>query len=61
MNHGLRRLDEVPVCLRLIRKIHAELLSGVRGSERTLGEFRRSQNWICPVGGSAVKAARSMR
>jgi len=50
MNHGLRRLDELPVCLRLIREIHAELLSGVRGSERTPGEFRRSQNWIGPAG-----------
>ncbi|MCU0870835.1 MAG: Fic family protein [Pirellulaceae bacterium] len=50
MNHGLRRLDELPVCLRLFREIHAELLSGVRGSERTPGEFRRSQNWIGPAG-----------
>jgi Fic family protein len=50
MNRGLRRLDELPVCLRLFREIHAELLSGVRGSERTPGEFRRSQNWIGPAG-----------
>ena len=50
MNYGLRRLDELPVCLRLLREIHAELLQGVRGSERTPGEFRRSQNWIGPQG-----------
>lgn len=50
MNYGLRRLGELPVCLRLIREIHAELLSGVRGAERTPGEFRRSQNWIGPAG-----------
>jgi len=56
MNHGLRRLDELPVCLRLIREIHAELLQGVRGSERTPGEFRRSQNWIGP-GGSTLQTA----
>jgi len=50
MNHGLHRLGELPICLRLIREIHGELLSGVRGSERTPGEFRRSQNWIGPAG-----------
>jgi Fic family protein len=50
MNHGLHRLGELPVCLRLIREIHGELLSRVRGSERTPGEFRRSQNWIGPAG-----------
>jgi len=50
MNHGLRRLGELPLCLRLIREIHAELLAGTRGSDRTPGEFRRSQNWIGPAG-----------
>jgi Fic family protein len=40
MNHGLGRLPELPLCLRLIREIHAELLKGVRGSERTPGECR---------------------
>jgi len=34
MNHGLRRLEELPVCLRLIREIHGELLQGVRGAGR---------------------------
>ena len=48
MNHGLRRLETLPVSLRLIREIHEKLLAGVRGSERTPGEFRRSQNWIGP-------------
>ena len=57
MNHGLKRLGEFPVCLRLIREIHAELLSGVRGSERTPGEFRRSQNWIGPGGCTLLTAA----
>ena len=56
MNHGLRRLAELPVCLRLVREIHAELLAGVRGSERTPGEFRRSQNWIGP-GGCTLETA----
>jgi Fic family protein len=48
MNHGLARLKDLPLSLRLIREIHAELLKGVRGAHRTPGEFRRSQNWIGP-------------
>lgn len=46
MNYGLDRLATLPLSLRLIREIHAELLRGVRGAERLLGEFRTSQNWI---------------
>jgi Fic family protein len=50
MNYGLRRLRDFPISLRLIREIHAELLSGARGSDRNPGEFRTSQNWIGPSG-----------
>ncbi|HOV02817.1 MAG TPA: Fic family protein [Hyphomicrobiales bacterium] len=47
MNHGLARIkDGFPVSLRLIREIHAILLSDGRGSNKQPGEFRRSQNWI---------------
>lgn len=46
MKHGLTRLAALPVSVRLIREIHAELLRGVRGSRLTPGELRRSQNWI---------------
>ena len=49
MNDGLKRLDTLPLSLRLIREIHAKLLQGVRGENRTPGEFRRSQNWIGPA------------
>ncbi|MDB6017140.1 MAG: Fic family protein [Pedosphaera sp.] len=49
MNYGLKRLNDLPLSLRLIREIHAKLLAGVRGSNRTPGEFRRSQNWIGPA------------
>jgi len=45
MNHGLARLAELPVSVRLIREIHEHLLRGVRGSRLTSGELRRSQNW----------------
>ena len=47
MDHGLARLREgFPLSNRLIREIHAALLSKGRGSGKTPGEFRSSQNWI---------------
>ena len=50
MHYGLERLEDFPLSLRLIREIHAELLSTGRGSEKNPGEFRTSQNWIGPTG-----------
>ena len=46
MRYGLKRLEELPLSLRLLREIHAVLMKGARGSGKTPGEFRRSQNWI---------------
>jgi Fic family protein len=46
MMHGLERLDELPLSLRLIREMHARLLQSGRGGTKSPGEFRRSQNWI---------------
>ena len=57
MNHGLNRLREFPLSLRLMREIHARLLASGRGSERTPGEFRYSQNWIGAQGCSLADAA----
>ncbi len=55
MNYGLARLENnLPLSLRLLREVHGVLLSEGRGSEKTPGEFRRSQNWI---GGSRPSAA----
>lgn len=48
LEYGLRRLDTLPVSLRLFRELHRLLLEGVRGEQWTPGEFRRSQNWIGP-------------
>jgi Fic family protein len=50
MNHGLARLPELPMSVRLIREIHAELMHGVRGGRLQPGELRTSQNWIGPAG-----------
>jgi Fic family protein len=47
LNHGLRLLaNTLPLSLRLMREMHIKLLEAARGSERTPGEFRASQNWI---------------
>jgi Fic family protein len=47
LDYGLKRLSEgFPLSLRLMKEMHAVLLSRGRGSNQTPGEFRRSQNWI---------------
>ena len=48
MNHGLKRLrdDNFPLSLRLLREMHRVLLTKGRGSKKTPGEFRRTQNWL---------------
>jgi Fic family protein len=56
MHHGLRRLEELPVSVRLIREIHAELMRDVRGGRLSPGELRSSQTWIGP-GGSTLNDA----
>ena len=50
MSRGLKRLDELPLSLRLIREIHKMLVKDVRGYDRYPGEFRKTQNWIGPEG-----------
>lgn len=57
MNHGLERLPELPVSVRLIREIHAELLRGVRGGRLQPGELRITQNWIGSAGCTLNTAA----
>jgi Fic family protein len=46
MMYGLERLEELPLSLRLIREMHSRLLQSGRGSSKSPGEFRRTQNWI---------------
>ena len=50
MDYGIKKLKELPLCLRLIKEMHGILMRGVRGEHLTPGEFRRSQNWIGPPG-----------
>ncbi len=50
LEYGIKRLNSLPLSLRLIKELHAKLMTGVRGDHATPGEFRRSQNWIGPAG-----------
>ena len=50
IEYGLKRLEELPLSLRLIRELHNILMEEVRGERATPGEFRQSQNWIGPPG-----------
>jgi Fic family protein len=53
---AITRLSKLPLCNRLIKETHAVLMEGVRGLEKSPGEFRHSQNWIGGTG-SALKNA----
>lgn len=46
IDYAINRLDELPLCNRLLKETHAILMGGVRGEEKSPGEFRSSQNWI---------------
>jgi len=47
LEHGMARVRAgLPISGRLFREVHAELLSGGRGSEKRPGEYRATQNWI---------------
>ena len=54
---ALNRLHSLPLCTRLIKETHAVLMEGVRGQEKSPGEFRYSQNWIGGQG-STIRNAR---
>jgi Fic family protein len=57
LEHGVRRLETLPLSVRLIRELHALLMDGVRGNQATPGEFRRSQNWIGAPGSRPENAS----
>ena len=54
INYALKRMEELPLSLRLIKEIHKILLKNSRGNNKNPGEFRKSQNWI---GGSSPSNA----
>ncbi len=48
--YAKKRLNDLPISSRLLKEIHEVLINDVRGSEKSPGEFRHSQNWIGPQG-----------
>jgi Fic family protein len=54
---AVERLKTLPLCNRLIREMHSVLMNGVRGADKSPGEFRSSQNWIGGAG-STLRNAR---
>jgi Fic family protein len=54
INFGIKRLDELPISMRLLQEVHRVLLSQVRGEFKQPGEVRIAQNWI---GGVNIQTA----
>lgn len=49
-NYALEKIEKEPISKELIKEIHKILMEGVRGGEKSPGEFRDIQNWIGPPG-----------
>ncbi len=52
MGHAERLLIEgkLPLCQRVLKAAHNALMQGVRGANKSPGEYRRTPNWIGPPG-----------
>jgi Fic family protein len=46
LKYGLKGLETLPICTRLVLELHKLLLMGVRGDDKEPGVIRRSQNYI---------------
>ena len=57
LEHGIVRLKELPLCVRMVRELHEKLLTGVRGHQATPGRFRKIQNWIGRPGSTPTTAS----
>jgi Fic family protein len=45
LQYGLKRIEKLPLSLRLIKEVHRELITGARSSFfANPGEFRKTQN-----------------
>lgn len=52
-----QELKDRPLSLFLIRQMHRELMTSVRGADKQPGEFRITQNWIGKPGASIEQAS----
>jgi Fic family protein len=50
LDYGIKKLNTLPLSLRLVRQVHEKLMEGARGNHATPGQFRKIQNWIGPSG-----------
>lgn len=57
MEHGIARLKELPLCVRIIRELHEKLMTGVHGHQAMPGRFRKIQNWIGRPGSTPATAS----
>lgn len=57
LDRGIALLDELPICVRMIRELHVTLMTGVRGQNAAPGEFRTIQNWIGRPGSTLATAS----
>jgi len=53
---AMESIEERPLCLNLVKDLHGILLDSVRGRDKALGEFRRTQNYIAPPGSPIEQA-----
>ena len=56
MRGAVTDLAELPLCQRVILNAHRKLLSGVRGANKSPGDYRKLPNWIGPPGCSLDEA-----
>jgi len=50
MRRAEELLKDLPLCQRVVKEAHTVLLDGVRGHNKSPGEYRRIPNWIGPPG-----------
>jgi len=50
LRHAVHQLERLPLSQRVVKEAHRVLMQGVRGQNRTPGEYRRVPNWIGPAG-----------
>lgn len=56
LRHAVKLMAELPLSQRLIKESHRVLMQGVRGQNKTPGDYRRIPNWIGPAGCSLEQA-----
>jgi len=48
MNYGINRLKDMPLSNKLTKEIQKIVNKRTRGTLKTPGEFRKTQNWLGP-------------